>query len=104
MSKNLQTITSEQDVKAVVVMLRAIASESRIKILLSLGRSPKTWTELLFELKVNPKVLRDNLSYLQKSSLVKKRRPVGFELTEAGCAVIELSLKEIFDASQITER
>lgn len=100
MSRNLQTITEEQDVKAVVVMLRAIASETRLRILRILYKKPKTWTELVFELKSNPKVLRDNLSYLRKSGLVQRKEPVGFELTEAGCAVMELSLKEIFDSSQ----
>jgi hypothetical protein len=66
----------------------------------ALYEKPKTWTELIFELRANPKVLRDNLSYLRKSNLVQKKEPIGFELTEAGCAVMELSLKEILDSSQ----
>ena len=100
MSKNLQTITSEQDIKAVVLMLRAIASETRLCILRTLYEKPKTWTELIFELRANPKVLRDNLTYLRKSKLVQKKEPVDFELTEADCALMELSLNEILEVSQ----
>jgi predicted transcriptional regulator len=100
MSKNLQTITNERDVKAVVLMLRAIASETRLCILRTLSKSPKTWTELIFELRANPKVLRDNLNYLRDSNLVQKREPVGFELTEAGCALMELSLTEILEVDK----
>ena len=100
MSKKLQTITEEQDVKVVVLMLRALASETRLHILKILYEKPKTWTELVFELKVNPKVLRDNLLYLRKSKLVKRKKPVGFELTEAGRAAMELSLKDIFETSR----
>jgi len=100
MEQNLQTITDEQDIKAVVLMLRAIASETRLRLLRILYEKPKTWTDLLFELKINPKVLRDNLAFLRKSGLVQKKEPVGFELTEAGYAVMDLSLEEIFEASK----
>ena len=81
-------------------MLRAIASETRLCILRTLYLKPKTWTELIFELRANPKVLRDNLTYLRKSKLVQKKEPVDFELTEADCALMELSLNEILEVSQ----
>jgi len=100
MHKKLPAITEEEDVKAIVIMLRALASEARLHLLKSLYEHPKTWTELVLELKVNPKVLRDNLAYLRKSNLVQRKNPVGFELTEAGRAVMELSLREILEASR----
>jgi hypothetical protein len=40
------------------------------------------------------------LSFLRKSGLVQPKKPIGFELTEAGCALMELSLKDIFESSQ----
>jgi DNA-binding HxlR family transcriptional regulator len=91
---------SERNLKAATIMLKAIANETRLQILNLLYTQPKTWTELIFELKINPKTLRDNLRYLRESGLVKKREPVGFELTEAGQAVMDLSLKEIIRDSQ----
>jgi len=66
----------------------------------TLHKQPMTWTNLLFELKVNPKVLRDNLAFLRKSGLVQRKEPTGFELSEVGFAVMDLSLKDIFDAGQ----
>jgi len=78
--------------------MKALANETRLEILYSLYDKPKTWTELLFELQVNPKSLRDHLRFLERNGLVKKAKNVGFELTEAGQAFIELSLKDIINA------
>lgn len=100
MEKRIDTLTDERDLKAVAIMLRALASETRLHILNSLYTKPKTWTELILELQMNPKSLRDNLLYLRKSKLIQRRKPVGFELTETGEAVMELSLKELLRASQ----
>ena len=88
------------DANAVAIMMRTLANETRLRILYSLYQRSKTWTEIMFELKLNPKSLRDNLLYLRKSSLVQRKKPKGFELTEAGKAVMELSIKQIFEASQ----
>lgn len=89
-------------------MMKALANETRLNIVNSLNNKPKTWTELLFELKVNPKSLRDHLAYLRRSGLVKKSEPHGFELTEAGRAFMQLSLENIINtakrASQIVQR
>lgn len=88
-------------------MMRALSNETRLDILYSLYKKPKTWTDLLFELKINPKSLRDHLNYLKKSGLVKKKEPVGFELTAAAKAFIENSLNDIMEtakkASKIVE-
>jgi predicted transcriptional regulator len=97
MSK-LRAVVKKTDANAVAIMMGALANETRLRILYSLYQRPKTWTELMFELKLNPKSLRDNLLYLRNSHLVQKRKPKGFELTEAGKAVMELSIKQIFEA------
>jgi len=80
---------------AYAIVLKALSNETRLNILYSLYESPKTWTDLLFELKINPKSLRDHLSFLIRSNLVRKRKPLGFEITSAGKAFIELSLRDI---------
>lgn len=90
----------DQRVKAVATTLRAIASETRLRILYSLYQQPETWTKIMFKLKINPKSLRDHLQYLRDSGLVKRRKPVGFELTKAGIAVMELSIKDILERSR----
>lgn len=87
-------------ISAYKVMMRALANETRLDIIYSLYDKPKTWTDLLFELRINPKSLRDHLQYLRKSGLVKKREPVGFELTSAAIAFIEISLKDIVETAK----
>ena len=81
-------------------MMRALANETRLRILYALHDNPKTWTELLFKLQINPKSLRDHLEYLKKSGLIKKSKPSGFDLTEAGKAFIELSLEDIISTAK----
>jgi len=80
-------------------MMKALANETRLEILYSLYEKPKTWTDLIFKLKINPKSLRDHLNYLKKSGLVKKKEPVGFELTDAAKTFIEYSLKDIIETA-----
>lgn len=80
---------------AYATMLKVLSNEVRLNILYSLFQGPKTWTELILELKINPKSLRDHLNFLKKSKLVRKRKPVGFEITTAGKAFVELSLRDI---------
>jgi DNA-binding HxlR family transcriptional regulator len=100
LENKIDDVTEERNLKAATIMLKALANERRLQILNMLYTQSKTWTELMFGLEINPKSLRDNLMYLRKCELVKKREPVGFELTEAGQAVMELSLKDIIGASQ----
>jgi DNA-binding transcriptional ArsR family regulator len=90
----------KEAVAAYTIMMRALANETRLNILRSLYDGKKTWTELLFELEVNPKSLRDHLGYLRKSGLVKRSRETGFELTEAGRAFMQLSLNDIISTAR----
>jgi predicted transcriptional regulator len=92
--------TENKAISAAAIMMKALANESRLRILYALYKRPRTWNELLFELKINPKSLRDHLGSLRKSRLVKKRDPVGFELTQSGKAVIELSLEEVISIAE----
>ena len=101
-------IGKKEVIKAYKLMMKALSHESRLDILYSLYEKPKTWTELLFELKINPKSLRDHLNYLKKSGLVRKGETVGFELTDAAKAFIDYSLRDVMriakQATQILRR
>lgn len=85
----------KKTMSAVAAMMRALANETRLNILYKLYEGPKTWTKLMFELKLNPKSLRDHLDYLRKNGLVETREPVGFGLTDAAKEFMESSLPEI---------
>lgn len=91
-------------ISAYTRMMRALANETRLSILYALRYKQKLWTELLFELEINPKSLRDHLAYLRKSGLVRKSEPAGFELTEAARAFLELSLEEIMSTAKQAAR
>ena len=85
----------EQRLKALAIVLRALSHETRLKILNLLNKSPKTWTQIQLDLKINPKSLRDHLKYLLDRKLVKNSEPAGFELTHAGKMILEISMKEM---------
>lgn len=86
---------TEKVISAVAIMMKALANETRLKILYRLHEGPKTWTELVSELNQNPKSLRDHLAYLRKYGLVKKRKPVGFALTDASKEFLESNLPQM---------
>lgn len=81
-------------------MARALANETRLNLLYSLYKKPKTWSELIFEFKINPKSLRDHLNFLIESGLVRKKKGVGFELTDAATGFIETSLEELISTAE----
>ena len=81
--------------KIIARIFDILGSEARLKILLSLDEGPKTWTELMFEHRMNPKVLRDALRALTQAGLVKKAKPFGFELTVAGSSILRLLLEPL---------
>jgi len=85
----------KKTISAVATMMRALANETRLNILLKLYEGPKTWTELTRKLDLNPKSLRDHLSYLTENGLVEKRKPVGFGLTDAAIEFMESNLPEM---------
>lgn len=93
--------TEKKAINAFIIMTRALANETRLNLLYSLYKKPKTWTELIFEFQINPKSLRDHLDFLIKSGLVKKRAgAVGFELTEPAKQFIETSLKDLISTAK----
>jgi len=69
-------------------------------MLYSLYERSKTWSELIFEFQINPKSLRDHLYFLIESGLVRKKKDVGFELTDAATGFIETSLEELISTAE----
>ena len=94
----------KQRLESLAMVLKALAHETRLKILSMLNNQPQTWTEMLNELNINSKSLRDHLQYLRDRDLVKKSDTVGFEITSAGKLLLEISLKEILDVIELAEQ
>ena len=94
-------VHSVNDVNCACRLMRALANETRLNMLLSLQEHRKTWTELLFELEINPKSLRDHLACLRKRGFIHKSKPVGFELTKPARTFIETSLSRLLSVTQL---
>jgi len=93
----------EGAVKAYARMAGIIANENRLKILVLLNQGPRTWTQLMFEVKVNPKVLGHHLRILREYKLVRKER-VGFAITNAGRALVKLSIDTMISELKLAQR
>ncbi|MDT7891400.1 MAG: ArsR family transcriptional regulator [Thermoproteota archaeon] len=78
----------DEDKKAAEVF-QALASEVRIRIVKSLKEGPKTWSELMFSLKVNPKILDESLKRLIKAGVVIKDGNK-YRLTDLGDYVLQI--------------
>ena len=89
--------------KSLALVIRALGNETRLKILSLLNNNPRTWTQLLQELQINPKSLRDHLQYLRNHDLVNKSDQIGFEITHAGKLLLEISLKEILAVIELDD-
>jgi len=85
----------EPSLKIVARIFDILGSEARLKVLLSLAEGRKTWTEIMFEHKMNPKVLRDALKKLMDAGLVKKAKPFGFELTVTGSSIFKALIEPL---------
>jgi len=85
----------EKTIAAVATMMRMLSNENRVRILYALHEKPKTWTELIFELKMNPKTLGHHLDYLREKRIVAENKPQGFKLTKAGRTFMEMSIEDI---------
>lgn len=83
--------------------MKALSHATRLKILNLLSKNSKTWTEIQQGLKLNAKSLRDHLRYLQEIDFVKRSDPTGFELTNTGKTVLEISMKDILTVIELDE-
>jgi len=65
-----------------------------MEVLVSLGKGPKRFTEIMFETKLNPGILNRVLKTLIGSGIVGKRdNDEGYELTEKGIKISLYILK-----------
>ena len=55
------------------------------------------------ELKINSKSLRDHLRILCNKALVKKCESFGFEITNAGKMLLEISMKDILEVIELED-
>ncbi len=79
----------EENVKEAAEVFGALASEVRLKIIMSLKDGPKTWSELMFGLQVNPKILDESLKKLLKAGVIVKEGNK-YRLTGLGDYILQI--------------
>ena len=82
-------------------IFKILSNRNRIFILYELMKKQSSWSELMFELKITPKPLKQHLDMLQKNNLVSKDMNKKYSLTERGNIVTQLRfLKEDLEFAQ----
>ena len=70
-------------------VFKTLSNRNRIEIISRLYDSDMTWSKLMFDVRVNPKSLRDHLNYLIEKKIVEKKEKK-YSLTELGRDICEL--------------
>jgi len=77
------------ELKEVAEVFHAVSSENRLKIIKELSSGPKTWSELMFALKMNPKILDESLKKLIIAGVVVKEGNK-YRLTGIGDYILQI--------------
>jgi len=91
-------------IKAYVELGRVIMNENRVKILMLLDKKPHSWTDLMFTLRVSPKVLRDHLRILTANDLVQKGGKEGYKITDASRAILNITLPDMISMANFANK
>lgn len=79
------TLEETEKSRVLAVACRVFSNPDRLRMMVLLGKKPHSFSDLLKELSVNPKVLNDHLNLLAASKLLTKSYPYGvYTLTPAG--------------------
>jgi Predicted transcriptional regulator len=77
------------ELKEVAEVFQAVSSENRLKIIKELSTGPKTWSELMFSLKMNPKILDESLKKLIQAGVIVKEGNK-YRLTSIGDYILQI--------------
>ena len=74
-----------------IQVLKALCNINRLKILFLLSEHDSTWSDIVFTLRMNSKVVRDNIIILMNVGFVQKLgKRKGYRLTERGQMILKL--------------
>lgn len=79
----------KEKIKEAADVFYAIASENRLKVIKELEKGPKTWSELMFSLKMNPRILDESLKKLMKAGIIIKKSGK-YRLTGLGDYILQI--------------
>lgn len=85
-------------------IFQTLSNLNRINILYALYEKPQNWSDLLYDYRINSKVLRDHLRHLFNRGYVEKGEKI-YLLTKEGRDLCELSfLKNIAESCEDTDK
>ena len=80
-------------------IFKTLSNRHRVNILYALYETDRLWADLVYDYKINPKLVRDHTNHLIERGYITKTRGKGFSITKKGRDLCELtflhsSLKE----------
>ena len=96
-------LVTDEVIRAYVAVQKLVSNEGRLRVLVALNASPKTWSQLMFETKTNPKSLSDSLQLLIENGLVQKDDNE-YSITNAGRALVTMSLDKMVETAEFAVR
>jgi len=94
---------TDEVIRAYAEVVRLVANKGRLKVLVILSHGPRTWTQLMFESKSNPKSLSDYLQLLVEKGLVEKKSDK-YYVTDAGRALVSMSLDKMIEMADLATK
>jgi predicted transcriptional regulator len=79
-----------------------LSRPNNYRILEEIDKKPKTFSDLMFELRKNPNVISTRLKKLSKLNLVEKSNE-GYQITQAGKLALEIDKHNIDDTRETAE-
>ncbi len=71
-------------------IFKTLSNENRVNILFALYEGDRLWDYLVYDLRINPKLVRDHTFHLIERGYITKNRGKGFTLTDLGRSLCEL--------------
>ncbi len=100
-------LVGEEQLRDYVTYQKIIANENRLKILLELVNGPKSFSDLMFYCKINPKALRDHLVILMKDRFVEVKNTIRgnrTNITEFGIEVLKYVVANMKEVRRFSKR
>ncbi|GAG56293.1 unnamed protein product [marine sediment metagenome] len=73
-------------------VFKTLSNEHRVNILFALYEKDTLWQDLVYDYRINPKLLRDHTNHLIERGYIIKTRGKGYSITKKGRDLCELKL------------
>jgi len=75
---------------ATLDIFKTLSNQHRVNILYALYEQDRLWADLVYDYKINPKLLRDHSNHLIERGYILKTKGKGFSITQKGRDLCDL--------------